>query len=94
MWIRIYLGLWIRIRIQRYKITDKIKGKAELNQQKKKFSQEIIFFKSEPKKSRFKVTLKKNIFFTFKNLKMFWKLGDFIDLYPDPDTINPDPHHW
>ena len=31
------------------------------------------------------------IFFTFKNQKMFWKFGDFIDL--DPDTINPDPHH-
>ena len=33
---------------------------------------------------------------------MFGKLGDFIDLdpdpdyfvNPDPDTINPDPHHW
>ena len=46
------------------------------------------------------------IFVTFKNLKMFWKFGDFIDLDPDPDldwsnfvdldpdTINPDPHHW
>ena len=42
------------------------------------------------------------IFFTFKNYKMFWKFGDFIDLDPDPDwsnfvdpdTINPDPHHW
>ena len=36
--------MWIRIRIQRYKIPDKIKGKAEFNQQKKN-SQEIIFFK-------------------------------------------------
>ena len=37
---------------------------------------------------------------------MFWKFCDFIDLEPDPDpdwsnfvdpdpdTINPDPHHW
>ena len=32
---------------------------------------------------------------------MFWnQFGDFIDLDPyssnfvDPDTINPDPHHW
>ena len=33
---------------------------------------------------------------------MFGKFGDFIDLDPDgsnfvdpdPDTINPDPHHW
>ena len=32
MWIRIHLGPWIRI--QRYKITDKMKGKAEFNQQK------------------------------------------------------------
>ena len=39
--IRIQLGSWIRIRIQRYKM----KGKAEF------FSSEIMFFKSEPKKS-------------------------------------------
>ena len=38
------------IRIQRYKITDKMKGKAEFYQQQKKFSQEIIFFKCELKK--------------------------------------------
>ena len=35
---------------------------------------------------------------------MFWKFGDFMNLDPDwtnfvdpdpdPDTINPDPHHW
>ena len=25
---------------------------------------------------------------------MFRKFGDFIDLDPDTDTINPDPHHW
>ena len=25
---------------------------------------------------------------------MFCKFGDFIDLDPDPDTINQDPHHW
>ena len=35
---------------------------------------------------------------------MFWNFGDFINLDPDPDwlnfvdpdpeTINPDPHHW
>ena len=59
MWIRIriHLGPWIRIRIQRYKITKKIKGKAEFNQQKSFFlSKEIIFFKSEPTKSRFRVT--------------------------------------
>ena len=49
MWIRIriHLGLWIRI--QKYKITDKMKGKAEFNQQNF-FFQEIIFFMSEPKK--------------------------------------------
>ena len=37
MWIRIriHLGPWIRI--QRYKITDKMKGKAEFNQQKSYF---------------------------------------------------------
>ena len=29
--------MWIRIRIQRYKITDKMKGKAEFNQQKSFF---------------------------------------------------------
>ena len=37
-----------RIRIQWYKITDKMKGKAEFNQQKYFFSEDIIFFKSEP----------------------------------------------
>ena len=40
----------IRIRIQRHKITDKMKGKAEFNQQKSLFSQEIICFNSEPLK--------------------------------------------
>ena len=44
--IRIHLGPWIRIRIQRYKM----KGKAEFNQLKVFFSQEIIFFNSEPDK--------------------------------------------
>ena len=46
VWIRIliHLGLWIRI--QRYKIKGE---KAEFNQRKSFFSQEIIFFKSEPK---------------------------------------------
>ena len=48
MWIRIHLGPWIR----RYKITDKMKGKAEFNQQKPFFSQGIILFKYEPEKSR------------------------------------------
>ena len=43
----------IRIRIERYKITEKMKRKAEFNQQKSLFcSKEIIFFKSEPKKVR------------------------------------------
>ena len=36
--------------IQRHKITDKMKGKAEFNQQKSLFSQEIICFNSEPLK--------------------------------------------
>ena len=47
-----YLSIYISvmwIRIQRYKITDKMKRKAELTNNKK-FSQEIIFFMSEPKK--------------------------------------------
>ena len=44
--IRIILGPWIRI--QRFKITDKIKRKKEFNQRKSVFSQEIIFYKSEP----------------------------------------------
>ena len=49
--IRIHFGPWIRI--QRYKITNKMKGKADINQLKSSyFSQEIIFFKSEPKKIR------------------------------------------
>ena len=39
MWIRIHLGPWIRIHL----------GFAEFNQQFL-FPQEIIFFKSEPKK--------------------------------------------
>ena len=41
-------GFRIQIRIQRYKITDKMKGIAEFNQQF--LLKEIIFFKSEPKK--------------------------------------------
>ena len=72
------------------------------------FPQKIIFFKSEPKK-KYRCwclltaisSLNSYLFFAFKNYKMFWKFGDFIDLDPDwsnfvdldPDTINPDPHH-
>ena len=71
MWIRIrirnHLGPWIRI--QRYKITDKMKGKAEFNQQKKIFRRKL---KSEPKKK-------------------YPDWSNFVN--PDPDTINPDPHH-
>ena len=38
--------MWIRI--NRYKTTDKMKGKKSLTNNKKKNSQEIIFLKSEP----------------------------------------------
>ena len=55
--------IWVRgsgsgfgLRIQRYKITEKMKGKAKFNQQKFFFSKEIKFFKSEPKKGTFRVT--------------------------------------
>ena len=84
-----------------FKITDKMKQSLTNNFF---FSQEIIFFKSEPKKNRYRVTWKLKVFLTLTNLKMFLKFGDFIDLDPDwssfvypdadPDTINPDPHHW
>ena len=45
-----------------------MKGKAEFDQKKSFFSQEIIFFKSEPKKKVFK---KFKVSLTFENLKMF-----------------------
>ena len=67
---------------------------------KKKISQEIIFFKSEPKKSRCwclltdTSSLNLNLFFYFKKLKFFYKFFWFYwpgsGLDPDQD---PDPHH-
>ena len=81
----------IRIRIQRYKITDKMRRKAEFNQQKYFFFRRKLYFSC--------LNLKKvgadrppphsthTYFFTFKNEKMFRKFSDFIDL--DPTWIRP-----
>ena len=93
--------MWIRI--QRYKISNKTKGKSEFTNKNTFFPEEIIFFKSEPKK-KVQSDLKIKSYFDFYKLKDILKFGDFLDLDPDPDwsnfvdpdpdTINPDPHHW
>ena len=41
-----HIGPWIRIRIQRYKITDKMKGKAEFNYKKIFFFRRKLYFSS------------------------------------------------
>ena len=91
IWIRIHLGPWIRIRIQRYKS----KVKAEFNQQffALFFSQEIIFFKSEPKKVanllRFRFRLENYKFFVLLKdvlISIWWFYWPGSGL--DPDSWN------
>ena len=76
----------------------KWRGKQSLTYKNLFFLQEIIFFKSKPKKKEVQSDLKIKSFFWLLKIKR-WKFGDFIDLDPDwsnfvdpnPDTINPDP---
>ena len=102
-----------RIRIQRYKITDKMKGKAEFIQQFF-FSRRKWYFTSlNLNKSRCRClltvtsSLNSYLFLTFKIKRCFKNLAilltwiridqiNFVDPdpYPDPATINPDPHYW
>ena len=97
--IRIHLGPWIRIRIQRYKMTDKIKGKVEFNQQKLLlfFCRKLYVSILNLKKSRFRVTWKWNFFWLLKLkdvLKILRFYGPGSGLDPDPDWTNfvdPDP---
>ena len=46
MWVRIRIHLCPWIRIQRYKIADKMKGKAKFNQQKYFFFRRKLYFSS------------------------------------------------
>ena len=72
-----------------------MKGKAEFNHQKSFFfRRKLYFFKSEPKKGGADVCWRPPPHSTHAWGWKLCKFGDFIDVDPDPDTIDPDPHHW
>ena len=53
------------------------------------FSQDVIFFKPEPRKVANLLSLGIGL-----GLDPNLYSSNFVDPDPNPDTINPDPHHW